>query len=108
VHSVGDGTLDVNSSQLPQWIHFTPADYAKSYTIHLVSSIGSARTSQSFKSSLKPECRGIATRVRVWDNTMTIYQPPPRNARQVQFLLRGGLINWMKERLSRSPEFPGA
>ena len=28
--------------------------------------------------------------------------------RQVQFLLRGGLINWMKERLSGSPESRGA
>ena len=28
--------------------------------------------------------------------------------RQVQFLLRGGLINWMKERLSGSPEPRGA
>ena len=27
--------------------------------------------------------------------------------RQVQFLLRGGLINWMKERLSGSPESRG-
>ena len=28
--------------------------------------------------------------------------------RQVQHLLRGGLINWMKERLSGSPESRGA
>jgi aconitate hydratase len=28
--------------------------------------------------------------------------------RQVQFLLRGGLINWMKERLSEQPESHGA
>ena len=28
--------------------------------------------------------------------------------RQVQFLLSGGLINWMKERLSGSPESRGA
>ena len=28
--------------------------------------------------------------------------------RQVLFLLRGGLINWMKERLSDSPESRGA
>ena len=28
--------------------------------------------------------------------------------RQVQFLLRGGLINWMKERLSGAPESRGA
>jgi aconitate hydratase len=28
--------------------------------------------------------------------------------RQVQFLLRGGLINWMRERLSGPPESAGA
>ena len=41
---------------------------------------------------------------RQYNFQMRHYMSP----RQVLFLLRGGLINWMKERLSDSPESRGA